>query len=102
MSRWVYRPCKIVHPDGNETWDIRSFYYDEQERPRGWSQQSSYPFGESLSELKEDLKKMIEGVLFEKQLTLYVYKCTECGETDARTEKERTVCPTCLKEENNE
>jgi hypothetical protein len=99
MSSWHYRPCKIVHEDGSETWDIRSFYYDDEGDPRGWSQHCSYPFGETLEELKNDLQKMLDDAGNRKVLTLYVYTCTGCGEPDARTEKERTLCQSCLPKE---
>lgn len=102
MASWHYRPCRIVHQDGTETWDIRSFYYDEEGTPRGWSQHSSYPFGETCEELKSDLNKMLEDVNNRQLLTLYVYTCSECGESDARTEKDRTTCPLCLSKATNE
>lgn len=102
MANWHYRPCKIVHEDGSEIWDIRSFYYDEEGTPRGWSQNSAYPFGETLEELKSDLSKMFEDLARREVLTLYVYTCDTCGESDARTEKERTTCHDCLHKETNE
>jgi uncharacterized protein YifE (UPF0438 family) len=102
MANWHYRPCKIVHEDGSESWDVRSFYYDDEGTPRGWSQHCSYPYGDTLEQLKNDLQKMMEDVATRNVLTLYIYTCTECGESDARTEKERTICPMCLSKEKSE
>lgn len=96
MARWCYRPCKIVHENGEETWDIRAFYYNDDQTPRGWSQDAVYAFGETLEELKSDIERMVADINTKEPLVLYVYACKECKEKDARMEKDRDICDDCL------
>jgi hypothetical protein len=96
MSKWCYIPCKIIHEDDTETWDIRTYYINEDEKVVGWSSSAIYAFGETIEELKSDLDRMVNDVNKHSPLILYAYTCTSCGEKDARTEKDRNMCDECL------
>lgn len=96
MTAWVYRPCKIIYLDGSETWDIRSFYFNDDGTPCGWSSHPAFVFGETFEEMEKDLKKMSDDVHTQEPLVLYVYVCEECGVEDARTEHDRKKCDSCL------
>ena len=60
---WNYR---VVNKNGN--FGIYEVYYDENGKANAWSQDPMDPYGESLEELKADLKRMmmaLERPLFE-------------------------------------
>lgn len=92
---WHFRPCRIIHPDGTEHWDVRSYYYGN-ETANGWSAESSRPVGDTKDELTSEIQTMLDDVKRRDVLTLYVYTCEKCGQEDARTEKDRTLCEECL------
>lgn len=96
MASWNYKPCRIIHENGEETWDIRSFYIQDDGSMRGWSSQPMYPFGETVEELKNDLTRMMNDVMSEEPLVLYAYTCTHCKQTDAQLDKGRLSCDQCL------
>lgn len=94
MNRFEYIPCRIVHEDGTEHFDVRSFHYDAAGTPLGWSVEASRPGGETVEQLKNDIRLMSEGI--EKTpLVLFVYTCEKCAAKDARTEQGRKICKAC-------
>lgn len=101
MGRWCYRPCKMIHENGEEIWDIRSFYYGGDGSPVGWSAEASCPCGETLEELKSDIEKMLSGVETKDPLILHVYVCKECNEKDAHFDKTKELCNECLAKQSN-
>ena len=61
---WNYRVRNV-----NGNYGIYEVYYDKNGKPNAWSQDPMEPYGESLEELKDDLKRMMTA--FEKPLFDY-------------------------------
>lgn len=55
---WNYRVVKHTHSDGKEEWyTIHEVYYDKHGNITGYTDRAT-PFGDNLSELKNDLRYM--------------------------------------------
>ena len=67
-SHWNYRVIRRLHdsplPDEpqTETFEIYEVYYDESNNPVAWTAEPMYAYGESLSELTDDLQYMIRAI----------------------------------------
>ena len=65
MSYWNYRVIRCTSQDA-VVYEIREVYYDDN-RVTGWTMVASEPFGETLEELRDDLRAMTrclgEGIL---------------------------------------
>jgi hypothetical protein len=56
-SHWNYR---VVHIPGDEPWyAILEVHYDAEHTPDRWSARSVAPGGESVTELRADLERML-------------------------------------------
>lgn len=52
---WNYRVIKRTYPDGTEIYTIHEVYYKENGEPEYVTENSCYPQGETLEELKGDI-----------------------------------------------
>ena len=56
MKYWNYRVMKRQYANDCCTYGIYEVYYDNKDKPEGWTQDSVPPVGDSLKELKDDFK----------------------------------------------
>jgi hypothetical protein len=71
MSYWNYRVIRKYHAETNSnTFHIHEVYYHETHEIDGWTESAVEPMGETLSELREDIRFFIKAfqkpVLIEK------------------------------------
>jgi len=59
MTHWNHR---VMHRkvSGEDWYEIHEVYYDNYNKPDGWTKESVAPGGETIEELKEELHRMIE------------------------------------------
>lgn len=56
MSTWNYRVLRKEHASGEVTFQIHEVFYDETGKIDGWTKDPVQPLGESLGELREDIR----------------------------------------------
>lgn len=56
MATWNYRVIRKEHETGECTFQIHEVYYDESGNVESWSQDPVEPLGETIGELREDIR----------------------------------------------
>lgn len=56
MSTWNYRVIRREHKTGDATFQIHEVYYDESGNIDGWTKEAVEPSGETIGELREDIR----------------------------------------------
>lgn len=56
MVTWNYRVIRKEHETGDTTFQIHEVYYDESEEIDSWTQNAVEPLGETIGELREDIR----------------------------------------------
>ena len=56
MKYWNYRVMRRKYANDYYTYGIYEVYYDNRDKPDGWTQDAVAPFGDSLKELKNDFR----------------------------------------------
>lgn len=62
---WNYRVMKRTYKGMNyeeDAYDIYEVYYNDNGEVKNWSESPTYPHGETLEELKEDIKRYEEAL----------------------------------------
>ncbi len=62
ISHWNYRVVKKQHADGSIQFSIREVYYGRGLRVEAWTEEESAPSGETLRELKADIRYMTQAL----------------------------------------
>ena len=61
MSYWNHRVIHKYHEKkDSHTYQIHEVYYDDNDKIEGWTESAMEPFGETPSELREDIKHFIK------------------------------------------
>lgn len=73
MSTWDYRALRKTHPDADvASYEIHEVYYREDGSIDCWTAESVRPYGETLTELREDIRHYLHAfrrpVLEEQQI----------------------------------
>ena len=55
---WNHRVVKFTDADGVTHFGVHEVYYDESGRPKMYAESAMAPYGETLEELAQDLKRM--------------------------------------------
>ncbi len=67
MSHWNHRIIHRYHEmTDSHTYQIHEVYYDDVGIIKGWTELAVGPFGETPSELREDIRHLLEA--FQKQI----------------------------------
>jgi hypothetical protein len=56
---WNYRVMRHIEPDGREWLAIHEVRYDAAGEPKGWTEEEASPGGETLDDVRADLKHML-------------------------------------------
>ncbi len=77
MSHWNTRVIRKYDQKTDTTiFEMHEVHYDDNNRIIAWTESSVGPFGETLAELKEDIKHFLEAV----QKPILQENCHEAGE----------------------
>ncbi len=61
MSHWHYRVIRKHHPETDSvTYHVHEVYYQEDGSIDGWTQESVAPLGETVEELREDIRYFLQ------------------------------------------
>ncbi len=62
MSHWNHRVMHKLESDGSHSYTIHEVYYDVDGAVTGWTENGIAPYGETLEELRSDLKRMVKAL----------------------------------------
>ena len=65
MHSWRYAASRNADGEGNISWNVRELYESDPGKPPAYTANAMGPFGETLQELRHDLRLMYADVLRE-------------------------------------
>jgi hypothetical protein len=85
MSTWNYRVLRKTHPDADSaSYEVHEVFYQEDGSVDGWTVESVRPFGETVEELREDLRHFLHAfrrpVMEEQQIDGHAVLVEDAGD----------------------